>query len=68
MGSRNPVEKLNNELEKYKKIHPYISLMSEEFANCMDDNDELRKFRSKFEFPLRGTLPIGEEVCLFNDV
>ena len=60
MKPRNPVEKLNNELEKFRKNKPFISLVSEEFANCMDENDELRKYRSKFEFPLRGTIPIDD--------
>ena len=32
MKPRNPVEKLSNELEKFKKTQPYISLMSEEFT------------------------------------
>ena len=54
-----PEKQLLTELEFFRKSHPKISLYDGKFAECMDEKDPLRQFRSKFQFPLLGSLPIG---------
>ena len=55
-----PLDSLQKALENFKINDSKIKLDSEEFSECMDEADQLRKYRSKFQFPLLGTLPIGE--------
>ena len=55
-----PLDSLQKALENFKINYSKIKLDSEEFSECMDEADQLRKYRSKFQFPLLGTLPIGE--------
>lgn len=53
-----PLDSLQKALENFKINDSKIKLDSEEFSECMDEADQLRKYRSKFQFPLLGTLPI----------
>ena len=61
-----PVKKLQDELRGFKKTSPNISLDSKEFAGCMDEEDELKGFRSRFQFPLKGSIPIGFGILFRN--
>ena len=64
--AQTPVKKLQDELRRFKKTSPNISLDSKEFAGCMDEEDELKGFRSRFQFPLKGSIPIGFKIFLRN--
>ena len=62
MSFSSPVSQLKTQLQEIKKTVPNICLGDESFADFMDDQDELRRFRSKFQFPLRGSIPIGKSM------
>ena len=59
MAVRKPVDELKGRLESFNKTVPSITLDTEVFAQMMDAEDPLAKFRSKFEFPLLGSIPVG---------
>ena len=54
-----PLDKLTGQLARFRESCPGLGLDSEQFAELMDEEDELRQFRARFEFPLLGSLPIG---------
>ena len=41
------------------------SLDSEEFADLLDKEDPLRRFRDKFQFPTLGSIPCGKQRYVF---
>ena len=55
-----PLDKLTGQLARFRERCPGLGLDSEQFAELMDEEDELRQFRARFEFPLLGSLPIGK--------
>ena len=59
MTTRTPGDLLQERLERFKLKVPSVSLDSETFARLMDEEDPLGKFRSQFEFPLLGSIPVG---------
>lgn len=60
MGARNPLDCLTSRLETFRRTEPSLTLDSESFARMMDEEDPLATFRSKFEFPLLGSIPVGK--------
>ena len=64
MSTSAPTKQLLIELELFRKQYPEITLDDGKFAECMDEKDKLRKFRSKFQFPLLGSLPLGIDLRL----
>ena len=59
MEARNPVDCLRARLEIFRRTEPGLSLDSETFARMMDEEDPLATFRSQFEFPRLGSIPVG---------
>ena len=59
MGARNPLDSLTARLEVFRRTEPGLSLDSETFARIMDEEDPLATFRSQFEFPRLGSIPVG---------
>ena len=60
MSTSAPVKQLLTELELFKKQCPNITLNDSKFAECMDEKDPLKHFRSQFQFPLLGSIPLGK--------
>ena len=60
MEARNPVDCLRARLEVFRRAEPHLSLDSETFARRLDEEDPLARFRSQFEFPRLGSIPVGE--------
>ena len=58
MGSRNPLDCLTARLETFRRTEPDLSLDCETFARKMDEEDPLASFRSQFEFPRLGSIPV----------
>ena len=65
MGARNPLDSLTARLEVFSRTEPGLSLDSETFARMMDEEDPLAKFRSQFEFPRLGSIPVGRSCVVF---
>ena len=63
----NPVDVLRGRLERFKESVPSLSLDSEMFALMMDEEDPLARFRSKFEFPLLGSIPVGRSFSVLSE-
>ena len=59
MTTRDPVDLLRGRLESFKLTDPSVTMDTQTFARMMDDEDPLNRFRSKFEFPLLGSIPVG---------
>ena len=59
MGARTPLDCLTARLEIFRRTEPGLCLDSERFARKLDEEDPLATFRSQFEFPRLGSIPVG---------